>query len=79
MLAKKVLDTIPGITTYEEPEPSMGAEDFSFYLKKLPGTYLRVGSGCNVPLHNSRFLPKEETLEVGAKYLIEYTLEALKN
>ena len=79
MLAKKVLDTIPGITTYEEPEPSMGAEDFSFYLKKLPGTYLRVGSGCNVPLHNSRYLPKEETLEVGAKYLIEYTLEALKN
>ena len=35
MLAKKVLDTIPGITPYEEPEPSMGAEDFSFYLKKI--------------------------------------------
>lgn len=40
-------------------EPSMCAEDFSFYLKEKPGSFVWLGTGVagqkNYPLHNSRF------------------------
>jgi amidohydrolase len=36
--------------------PTMGAEDFAFYLDKIPGAFLRLGLGENHPkLHTSGF------------------------
>ncbi len=49
----------------EITEPTMGAEDFAFYLKKIPGTFYRVGVGPCAPLHNARFSPSEEVLKIG--------------
>jgi amidohydrolase len=51
---------------------NMGAEDFSFYLQKVPGCYIRVGtrpaSGESHPAHSSRFDINEDALAVGAAY-----------
>lgn len=52
--------------------PSMGSEDFSYYLEAMPGCYVRFGAceaGCeNIPLHSPSFDFDEEALKVGAAY-----------
>ena len=45
--------------------PSMGGEDFAYYLHKIPGTFYHLGVGPNYPLHNSKFLPNEEVIKIG--------------
>lgn len=61
--------------------PSMGGEDFSFYLEKLPGSYVRFGARRHdqpaVPLHSPRFTVDEEVLKVGAAYFEQVAREAI--
>lgn len=51
---------------------NMGAEDFSYYLEKIPGAYVRFGSQApgreGYPAHSSKFDFDEEALAVGAAY-----------
>jgi amidohydrolase len=51
------------------PEPSLGAEDFSVYLEKAPGSMFRLGVGYidrrNYPLHHPLFEINEEALITG--------------
>jgi amidohydrolase len=53
--------------------PSMGSEDFAFYLKHVPGAMLRLGSGSDrqgrSPLHTPAFDIDELALTIGAKIL----------
>jgi hippurate hydrolase len=55
--------------------PSMGAEDFSYYLEQIPGCYVRFGarpSGDSyVPLHSPAFDIDEGVLPVGAAYFAQ--------
>lgn len=56
----------------ELDHPTMGAEDFSRYLEKAPGTFLKlgVGDGSGAPsLHSARFAPPDAALPVGAAAL----------
>ena len=50
--------------------PSMGAEDFSYYLERFPGCYLRFGARSpgaeHIPLHSPAFDIDESVLPVGA-------------
>ncbi len=50
-------------------EPSLGAEDFSVYLAKTPGTMFRLGVGFrdrpNYPLHHPQFDVDEQAIAVG--------------
>lgn len=39
----------------ELPEPTMGAEDFAFYLEKVPGAMCRLGTGCPSLLHTPKY------------------------
>ncbi len=52
--------------------PSMGGEDFAYYLQKLPGCYVRFGArpgqGPFQPLHNPSFDIDERVLPIGAAY-----------
>ena len=41
-------------------EPVMTTEDFGYYQWKVPGTFIHIGAGCKLPLHNSGFLPAED-------------------
>ncbi len=51
---------------------NMGAEDFAYYLERIPGAYVRFGTvveGHEVwPAHSSRFDFDERTLGFGAAY-----------
>ncbi len=49
----------------EMKQPSMGGEDFSYYLKKVPGSIYRIGVGPSSSLHCSKFAPNEEALKIG--------------
>lgn len=63
----------------EIQEPSLGSEDFAYFLEKVPGAFI-FHSGCNAakgqtyPHHNSRFDIDEETLWVGPALFAEYAL-----
>ena len=52
--------------------PSLGAEDFAFFLQDVPGTMFRLGvageNGC-APLHSGHFSLDERSLELGVKIL----------
>jgi amidohydrolase len=63
------------------PHPSMGAEDFSFFLEHAPGGHFRVGVGFtdkpNHPLHSPNFVVDESCLQYGAAALAALALEEL--
>lgn len=52
--------------------PSMGSEDFAYYLEKVPGCFVRIGArgpdSVAVPLHSPGFDIDERALGIGAKY-----------
>ncbi|HHJ40249.1 MAG: peptidase M20 [Methylothermaceae bacteria B42] len=62
--------------------PSMGSEDFAFYLQKIAGCYVRFGARKQeeeyIPLHSPAFDINEEVLKVGAAYFAAAAWEALK-
>ena len=77
-LAKAAADRA-GIPVVWLEKASMGAEDFCYFLEKAPGAYVRLGAGEGLPqLHNSKFLPPDEMMKAGIKYLVEFALDALK-
>ena len=56
----------------EVEHPMMGAEDFSRYLERRPGTFLQLGVGLPrqaASLHSATFAPDERSLVVGAATL----------
>ena len=62
--------------------PSMGSEDFAYYLNEVPGCYVRFGA-CregweNIPLHSPSFDFDEEVLKVGAAYYDKVVRVALR-
>jgi len=52
--------------------PSMGSEDFSFFLQRVPGAFVRFGARKEswepVPLHSPGFDIDEQALAVGARF-----------
>src|ERR671911_657708 len=62
----------------ELPNPSMGAEDFAFFLQKIPGAFIWLGVGQDVSgLHTSTFAFDEEILPLGSALLTALALESL--
>ena len=64
-------------------DPSMGAEDFSFYLQKVPGAFLALGiyneeKGIVYPHHHPRFDVDEDVLHLGSAMEVALALEFLK-
>ncbi|MEM1053989.1 MAG: amidohydrolase [Bacteroidota bacterium] len=66
----------------EMPLPSMGGEDFSYILKKVPGAMVRIGTASDertrYPLHHSRFDLDEAALPLAARLMTEVCLRELK-
>lgn len=57
--------------------PSMGAEDFAFYLRHAPGAMFRLGLGDGAPGHTSRFDFDDRALPVGVETLCRICLDGL--
>ncbi|MFC1460984.1 M20 family metallopeptidase [Verrucomicrobiota bacterium] len=63
---------------FDISEPSMGGEDFAFYLKDYPGAMFRLGMGENSPpLHNPAFDFNDQALKNGILFLVAAALESL--
>jgi amidohydrolase len=55
-------------------QPTMGGEDFSYYLERVPGTYVFVGAGnpqkgAGYPHHHPRFDIDEDAMRIAAEVL----------
>ncbi|CAN5911686.1 M20 aminoacylase family protein [soil metagenome] len=62
----------------ELTDPSMGAEDFAYFLEKLPGAFIWLGIGEDASgLHTPTFAFDEEILPRGASLLTALALEKL--
>lgn len=62
------------------PSLNMAGEDFSYYLERMTGCFLRIGaceeSGSPIPPHSPHFYAAEEAIFVGAAVLAQTALIA---
>lgn len=77
-LATEAVLTPRGVVPQEHP--SMGSEDFAFYLREVPGCYVRFGA-CGageryLPLHSPAFTIDEHVLDIGARFYERVVREA---
>jgi len=70
----------------EVPAPIMGAEDFSFVLREIPGAFVILGTApegtepaSNPPLHNTRMTLDEATLAKGVALHCTFAEKFLAN
>jgi len=73
-LVRQAARSVIGAPAIDEiPRPSMGSEDFAFYLDQLPGAMFRLGRASDrnggPALHTPSFDIDEESLRVGAQIL----------
>jgi len=64
------------------PFPSLGGEDFAYFLQQVPGCFVRFGAAKEghemMSSHSPKFDFDEEVLRVGAAYMSELTRYTLK-
>ena len=63
-----------------QEHPSMGSEDFAYYVREVPGCYVRLGA-CGegeryIPLHSPSFTIDEHVLAIGARFYDRVVREA---
>jgi len=77
--AEEVVEAYLGRSTWIADLPQvMGAEDFAFYLDKVPGAFLRLGLGKQWPgLHSAGFDFNDEAIEAGITAMSALALETL--
>ncbi len=77
--AKEVVGEENIVTDYP---PSMGSEDFAFFLEKKRGCYVKLGTkkeGELFMLHNPYYDFNDEALVIGASYWVKLALNELKS
>ncbi|MFC4077567.1 M20 metallopeptidase family protein [Salinithrix halophila] len=72
-----------GDTSLPLIEPALAAEDFSAYLKEVPGAFFWLGCGFseeskNFSLHHPRFLVDERALPLGAEMMAGTAIRFLR-
>ncbi len=66
-----------------QAHPSLGGEDFAYYLREIPGCFVRFGASKkgweSAPAHSSRFDFDEGVLPIGAAFLATVVMMYLRN
>ncbi len=82
-LNKKFMEFMGSIDATQEvllpTKPSMGADDFAFYLDKAPGLYLGIGGAGKGKFHSGDLLLNEDLIEPAIKYISEFIFYLFKN
>jgi metal-dependent amidase/aminoacylase/carboxypeptidase family protein len=78
-LGKNMTKNVLGSSCWMElKDPSMGGEDFAYYIRKYPGAMFRIGMGKgSAPLHNAKFDFTDNALKNGILFLTSTALEFL--
>ncbi len=76
-LVQKVASEAFGEDSIYKEEPTMGGEDFSFYLDEVPGSFALVGSGnaekdTQWAHHHGKFNVDEDSMVTGAELYAQY-------
>ena len=58
----------------------MSSEDFSFFVDKKPGAFIRLGTrnaakGCVTLPHNNDFMLDEDALDIGSRVCVQFVLD----
>lgn len=80
---KAVINIIGDDALVDTKYVNMGGEDFSYYLEKIPGCFVRIGAQKegleNVPAHSSTFDFDENALGTGAAFLAKVAKLAIES
>jgi amidohydrolase len=73
--ARDVASTVLGKKHVYAPEPSMGGEDFAYFLQKVPGAFIYLGArnkakGAVWPHHHPKFRIDEDAFVIGMEVLV---------
>lgn len=69
MVQKSILTAVECGFNVVSEETSMGGDDFSFYEDKIPGCYIKIGTGKGQLIHQPGFQVDEKVIWPAAKYL----------
>ncbi len=81
-LLDNVADSLIGRENIEAKRPEMGAEDFGYFMKDVPGAMFMLG--CKMPdferrHHDPQFDVNEDCLPIGAAIFVEAAVKYLKS
>ena len=85
-LSKEVLASAAKVVGEEnivEMPPKMSSEDFSWYLTKKPGVFIRLGTrnpdkGCVTLPHNNDFLIDEDAFQLGCRTCVQFVFDHMR-
>lgn len=83
-LVKTSLSTIVDSSAVVELDPTMGGEDFAYYLQKVPGCFFNTGAGnkekgITIPHHHPKFDIDENALLYASKGLLNVAMDYLSS
>ena len=79
-LARDVItETLGPESVVEVQEPSMGGEDFSYFLERIPGSFIMLGVGDKYPIHNESYDFNDESIPVGIRIMSGIALKFLQH
>ncbi|MBF96654.1 MAG: putative hydrolase YxeP [Alphaproteobacteria bacterium MarineAlpha9_Bin4] len=67
--AYNVAKKVNGNNSSNIQSPMMGSEDFSYFLKQVPGAFAWIGNGNSASLHNPKYDFDDNILCTGASFL----------
>jgi len=79
-LCRDVAAQVVGEKNVSKFTPTMGGEDFAYFLQACPGAYIALGAGAGADspgLHNPHYDFNDEVLPVGAAYWVKLAETAL--
>jgi hippurate hydrolase len=66
-----------GVHVDEDSDRQMGAEDFAYFLERVPGAYLFVGNGDTAGLHHPSYDFSDDAAPYGASFFARLVERAL--
>ena len=78
LFARQAAVSVVGAPNVRHDIRTMGGEDFSMFLERIPGAFIAIGSrneqrGLTYDHHHPRFDVDEQSLRIGAEVLLETT------
>ena len=67
--AYNVAKKVNGKNSSDKQNPMMGSEDFSYFLREVPGAFAWIGNGVSASLHNPKYDFNDNILCTGASFL----------
>jgi len=84
MMEEVITEMLGTENIYHMEKPSMGGEDFAYYLQQVPGSFVYLGSenyekGIIHPGHSPKFNIDEDILVIGVELFIRAVIKYLNN